>query len=971
MNNQNFMQHENFISNKENLNGFDDMDEPMDIDPSTPFANKMRQTSIRTQEEQLIENTDVQFKEQQPTNGPKIVKPMNGPKIVKPIRPNVVAPKVIRPQGLPLPEINNEFNEEDPFKTKSKLAFDTTEFQTPGGFNLRLSDETINEDIKNYSITDEQDPFKTKSNIMNSPVRGSPPPKSNLFKSPPPPPIFTNDDLNSNIDELSNSTDNQMNAETNSLNDEWETHQKRSSSNRSLNNSLGKQNKSPLKQSTSAVSSNTDLSSSDNVLSSPPPNKNHMLGLSTSPSESASESTSIYSSNTASTSSINNKNNELCENELSDSASTKGVWPAKTDEPKLSDETPKVEARMQDSDDTDLKTPTKQNMEDNNDDLMNHLKNNNFIGSSRVQEPEGSVAQTNEFEANLVDFSDNNDEQLVDTNIETDKSNDTKAVENVVFDSIFSSDSDFNSFLDLLEKKEVDNSIKNSPKYSEFARKSLYLQFDPITQLNLSSSLSPEKVKRLSLIVDKQKAIKSYLCDIAETDTIAEDEENDLINQLPVSNTTREKLVETLSEATNTNTDKGAVVSDTTIDKTKTTSSEKLIDIKKDIESVPVNEPESNKLSDEIISKAEEKIQPQPEMIISNNDVGLADNSSEIFSKKLNLNSDSDPMSNNKNESKKAENEEVKQENNLIQVDESTKPIVIEERLSQDKNISKANASIIDLDKTSFKGRDSDISFKLMTDDSMMLDESQLLAINNKSSRVSENSIKEPVAAPVNTKNSSSEDLSSSSVCMSSASTQEMTKLVNELNELKEREKSHLFRIEMLEEENEKFKTVAIDFEEIFKNLIKDKEEGEVKLKNEIIELTKERDQLQEDVIGVERAFDDLHRRFEKLKTKVEEFKKNEESLTNAIEVYKQQLEKEKCKYSTLKKHAEEKIEFANAEIEKVRKSSAVEISRLTAELRKAEIKISSLDLSVQQKDQENSQLTNLLEDLLQKVKPT
>jgi hypothetical protein len=38
--------------------------------------------------------------------------------------------------------------------------------------------------------------------------------------------------------------------------------------------------------------------------------------------------------------------------------------------------------------------------------------------------------------------------------------------------------------------------------------------------------------------------------------------------------------------------------------------------------------------------------------------------------------------------------------------------------------------------------------------------------------------------------------------------------------------------------------------------------------------LTKERDHLQEDVIGVERAFDDLHRRFEKLKTKVEEFKK-------------------------------------------------------------------------------------------------
>ncbi len=43
-------------------------------------------------------------------------------------------------------------------------------------------------------------------------------------------------------------------------------------------------------------------------------------------------------------------------------------------------------------------------------------------------------------------------------------------------------------------------------------------------------------------------------------------------------------------------------------------------------------------------------------------------------------------------------------------------------------------------------------------------------------------------------------------------------------------------------------------------------------------------------------------------------------------------------------------IYSANSEIDKLRKSSAVELQRLSAELRKAEIKISSLDLSVQQK---------------------
>ena len=137
-----------------------------------------------------------------------------------------------------------------------------------------------------------------------------------------------------------------------------------------------------------------------------------------------------------------------------------------------------------------------------------------------------------------------------------------------------------------------------------------------------------------------------------------------------------------------------------------------------------------------------------------------------------------------------------------------------------------------------------------------------------------------------------------------------MAKLVAELNSMKEKEKYYQDQIKTLDEENKKFRVIVVEFETIIQNMDNNKEENESKLKNEILELTKERDHLQEDVIGVERAFDDLHRRFEKLKIKVEEFKKNEEGLQNAIESYKQQLDKEKLKYSTLKKHAEEKLEL-------------------------------------------------------------
>ncbi len=220
---------------------FDDtMDEPMDIDPSTPFnANKIRPVTIRPHQDTTTDINNQDTDSSQHLNqhqGPRVVKPVNGPKIVKPIRPQAVVPKVIRPNGLPLPQINNENNadqddflEVDPFKTRTKIGFDTSEFQSPGGFNLRLSDETINE-TKNFEP--DQDPFKTKSAIMNSPVRCTPPKSaSSLFKSPPPPPMFSGDEMAQNNDDLSsNSAElSQQNGELNSLNDEWETHQKRRS----------------------------------------------------------------------------------------------------------------------------------------------------------------------------------------------------------------------------------------------------------------------------------------------------------------------------------------------------------------------------------------------------------------------------------------------------------------------------------------------------------------------------------------------------------------------------------------------------------------------------------------------------------------------------------------------------------------------------------------------------------------------
>ena len=105
-------------------------------------------------------------------------------------------------------------------------------------------------------------------------------------------------------------------------------------------------------------------------------------------------------------------------------------------------------------------------------------------------------------------------------------------------------------------------------------------------------------------------------------------------------------------------------------------------------------------------------------------------------------------------------------------------------------------------------------------------------------------------------------------------------KLQAELQAYKDRERNYLDHIGQIEEENEKFQHIAVEFEQIFHQLVKDKDANENKLRQEIIELTKERDHLQEDVVGIERSFDDLHRRFENLKTKVVEFRKVRPEIT-------------------------------------------------------------------------------------------
>merc|ERR1711942_314186 len=133
----------------------------------------------------------------------------------------------------------------------------------------------------------------------------------------------------------------------------------------------------------------------------------------------------------------------------------------------------------------------------------------------------------------------------------------------------------------------------------------------------------------------------------------------------------------------------------------------------------------------------------------------------------------------------------------------------------------------------------------------------------------------------------------------------------------------------------------------------------------EVEALKKEKDAALKEIASVEKSFSDLHKRFDKARELIEGFKKNEQVLKNYAEDSRVKLERQIEKYSTLKKHAEQKIKLANKTIGDERKAAEVEQTRLKASLKLLEIKAAKLEKQVEDKTKENEELTNICDELL------
>jgi len=182
-------------------------------------------------------------------------------------------------------------------------------------------------------------------------------------------------------------------------------------------------------------------------------------------------------------------------------------------------------------------------------------------------------------------------------------------------------------------------------------------------------------------------------------------------------------------------------------------------------------------------------------------------------------------------------------------------------------------------------------------------------------------------------------------------------------------------KLSTLEEQNKKLKRtnedmrmVVAEFEKTISQLQSDKEKNRTDSSQSLKSVELERDQALEDLQSVESAFSDLHRRYEKSKTIIEGFKRNEEQLKQCVEDLQDQLKRSDAKLQAIKHQAEEKLDRANEDIDKITRSSKQDLVRLEAAVKKADLRISGLEDSLQRKEKENQELTAICDELIAKV---
>ncbi|XP_074388313.1 transforming acidic coiled-coil-containing protein 3-like isoform X2 [Zonotrichia albicollis] len=161
---------------------------------------------------------------------------------------------------------------------------------------------------------------------------------------------------------------------------------------------------------------------------------------------------------------------------------------------------------------------------------------------------------------------------------------------------------------------------------------------------------------------------------------------------------------------------------------------------------------------------------------------------------------------------------------------------------------------------------------------------------------------------------------------------------------------------------------IVAEFELTIAQIMENAQKQKEASRKEIQKLMEEKQQAISDRNSMEKSFSEAFQRLEKQKEVLEGYHKNEEVLKKCAEDFLSRIKKQEQRYQALKAHAEEKQQQANEEIAQVHSKAKSETAALQATLSKEQMRIQSLERSLQQKTKENDELTKICDDLILKI---
>ncbi|XP_059373398.1 uncharacterized protein LOC132110641 isoform X2 [Carassius carassius] len=168
--------------------------------------------------------------------------------------------------------------------------------------------------------------------------------------------------------------------------------------------------------------------------------------------------------------------------------------------------------------------------------------------------------------------------------------------------------------------------------------------------------------------------------------------------------------------------------------------------------------------------------------------------------------------------------------------------------------------------------------------------------------------------------------------------------------------------------EVEEMRWIVMEYEKTIAEMIEGEQREKTLSHHTIQQLIQEKDQALADLNSVEKSLADLFHRYEKMKDVLEGFRKNEDVLKKCAQEYLSRVRKEEQRYQALKIHAEEKLDKANADIAQVRGKAKQEQAVYQASLRKEQMKVDSLERTLEQKNKEIVELTKICDELIAKM---